>query len=280
MKDRQYFKNFSIISISLWLAFFVAFSFIIIITVSFLQKDPDQLISWHFTFENYLQLLDPLYLRILLYSFLLAATVTLICFLLGFPFAYFMLQLSPRQRATIILLLIIPFWTSSLIRSYALIAILKAHGVINSLLITIGLIDTPLPILFSNTAVLIGLVYNLLPFMIFPIYAKLERLNPQLIHAARDLGANQWTIITKIIMPLALPGIMAGVFLVFLPAMTLFYIPDLLGGADSILLGNLIQFQFVTAYNWPGGAATSILLTLMLVMLIMLNLCITPKQSS
>ena len=280
MKDRQYFKNFSIISISLWLAFFVAFSFIIIITVSFLQKDPDQLISWHFTFENYLQLLDPLYLRILLDSFLLAATVTLICFLLGFPFAYFMLQLSPRQRATIILLLIIPFWTSSLIRSYALIAILKAHGVINSLLITIGLIDTPLPILFSNTAVLIGLVYNLLPFMIFPIYAKLERLNPQLIHAARDLGANQWTIITKIIMPLALPGIMAGVFLVFLPAMTLFYIPDLLGGADSILLGNLIQFQFVTAYNWPGGAATSILLTFMVVMLIMLNLCITPKQSS
>ena len=168
------------------------------------------------------------------------------------------------------LLVIIPFWTSSLIRSYALIAIIKAKGILNSLLIALGIIHQPLSILFTNSAVIIGLVYNLLPFMILPIMTNVERLDNRLIDAARDLGANRFTTFRKVIIPLTMPGIIAGSILVFLPAMTIFYIPDILGGAKSILLGNLIQNQFLIAENWPMGSAISAILTLVLATLILI----------
>lgn len=278
MKTDKSFKFFSISLVSLWLLIFVVTAFSIVVVVSLLQKGSHDFIEWQFTGENYTNLIDPLYINVFARSLKIAISTTLICLIIGYPFAYFLLQLPKSWKALITLLLIIPFWTSSLIRSYAIIALLKAHGLLNNLLIACGLITTPLPLLFTNTAVLIGLVYNLLPFMIFPIYAKLERLDPNLIAAARDLGAGPWTVLRRIVLPLSLPGIMAGVLLVFLPAMTLFYIPDLLGGSNSMLLGNLIQFQFLSAFNWPGGAATSIMLTLMLTLLIAINQMIAPKR--
>ena len=149
-----------------------------------------------------------------------------------------------------------------------MITMLKPKGIINSILMNVGLIDKPLPLLFSDTAVVIGLIYNLLPFMILPLLTNIERLDHRLIDAARDLGANRFTTFRKITLPLTMPGIMAGSILVFLPAMTIFYIPDLLGGSKSILLGNLIQNQFLVTQNWPLGSAISIIFTLMLALLL------------
>ncbi len=271
MKTNETFKYFSITLVNVWLILFVVSALTIVLVMSLLQKNSDNFLVMNFTLKNYFNLLDPIYLKVFARSGAMASLTTLICFLIGYPCAYFLLQLPGAWKPLVRILLIIPFWTNSLIRSYAIIGILKTHGLLNHILISLGIISTPLPLLFNNLAVLIGLVYNLLPFMIFPIYAHLERLNPQLIHAARDLGAPPWVILKRIILPLSVPGITAGSLLVFLPAMTLFYIPDLLGGANSMLLGNLIQFQFSGASNWPGGAATSIMLSLFLIIFIFIN---------
>ena len=166
-------------------------------------------------------------------------------------------------------LIIIPFWTSALTRTYALMAIFKLKGLLNTSLLYLGIIHDPLQILFTNTAVLIGNVYNLLPFMILPLYANIEKLDPLLIDAARDLGANRFQLFTKIILPLTMPGIIAGILLVFLPAMTLFYVSTLLGDSKQLLLGNLIQNQFLSMHDWPGGSATSIVLTVLMLLLLL-----------
>lgn len=278
MRNDRLFKFFSITLVSTWLGIFAIAAFSIVFVVSFLSKNSADFIQWHFTLDNYKNLLTPTYLKIFGRSLLTAGIATLLCLLIAYPFAFFLSRCKPQQKPILLVLLIIPFWTSSLIRSYAIMAILKAHGVLNQLFMGLGIIEQPLNILFTNTAVMIGLVYNLLPFMIFPIYTNLERMDKNLIEAACDLGANHWQVFSRIILPLSLPGIMGGVLLVFLPAMTLFYIPDLLGGAKSIMLGNLIQFQFLTSFNWPAGAATSIILTIMLSFLIIINYSILKNQ--
>ena len=160
--------------------------------------------------------------------------------------------------------MIIPFWTSSLIRSYAIVTILKAKGILNSLFIWFGFIHQPLQLLYSGSAVIVGLVYSLLPFMILPLYANIEKLDMRLIDAARDLGATKLTVFRKVVLPLTMPGIIAGIMLVFLPAMSMFYIPDLLGGAKTLLVGNLIENQFLAARNWPMGSTVSIMLTILM----------------
>lgn len=167
-------------------------------------------------------------------------------------------------------MVIIPFWTSSMIRTYAMMAILKAKGFLNALLLSLHIIHLPLLLLYTNFAVIVGLVYNLLPFMILPLYANIEKLDYRLVDAARDLGANWPTIFRRVIIPLTTPGIMAGIILVFLPAMTLFYIPDIMGGSKSMLLGNLIEDQFQFSNNWPAGSATSIILTVIMALMLMI----------
>lgn len=242
---------------------------------SFMEHSESHLIELPLTLENYLRLNNSIYITIFEKSFVMAGVSTLLCLVLGYPFAYIIARTTSRWKNVLLLLVIIPLWTSSLIRSYSLIAILKAKGILNSLLIYLGLINQPLPILFTNTAVMIGLVYNLLPFMILPIMTNVERLDDRIIDAARDLGANRFTTFRRIIIPLTMPGIIAGSILVFLPAMTMFYIPDILGGAKSILLGNLIQNQFLVAENWPMGSASSTLLTVILATLILIYLWTT-----
>lgn len=229
--------------------------------ISVLHAHRQTLVSLPLTVMHYQALFDPLYLRIFLKSFYIAFATTLICLVLGYPFAYCIAQASQKIKPVLMMLLIIPFWTSSLIRTYAMMAFLKAHGLLNSALLALGVIAHPLPLLYTNLAVFIGLVYNLLPFMVMPLIVTLERLDVRLIEAARDLGATSWQTFTKVVLPATLPGILGGSLLVFLPAMTLFYIPDLLGGAKSMLLGNLIQHEFLFARNWPMGAAISVLLT-------------------
>ncbi|OGT44197.1 MAG: spermidine/putrescine ABC transporter permease [Gammaproteobacteria bacterium RIFCSPHIGHO2_12_FULL_37_34] len=270
MKSDDGFKYFSLSLIWFWFFLFALLPFSLIVIASFMGHSENHLLEPSFTLINYQQLNHPIYIRIFEKSFLIAGLSTLLCLLLGYPFAYCIARIQSRWKNLLILLVIIPFWTSSLIRSYALIAIIKAKGILNSFLLTLGIIHQPLSILFTNDAVIIGLVYNLLPFMILPIITNVERLDDRLIDAAHDLGANKLTTFRKIILPLTLPGIIAGSIMVFLPAMTLFYISDILGGAKSMLLGNLIQNQFLIAQNWPLGSAASIVLTLILATLILI----------
>jgi spermidine/putrescine transport system permease protein len=272
MKYDNSFKYFSLTTIWLWLSIFAIFPLCLVTIASFLSHDHDNLVRLPFTFSNYLNLFNPFHLTLKIFerSFYIAGFCTLICLLLGYPFAFLIARLQSGWKNFLILLIIIPFWTSSLIRTYSMMTLLKAKGVINSILLSLHLIDKPLSLLYSDTAVLIGLVYNLLPFMVLPLLTNIERLDDQLIDAARDLGANRLTTFTKIILPLTMPGILAGCILVFLPAMTIFYIPDLLGGAKSILLGNLIQSQFLISQNWPAGSAMSIVLTLLLGLLLII----------
>lgn len=275
MRQNESFKYISLTIVWVWLFLFAFLPFCLIIIASFLNHSEYRLLELPVTLNNYLQFNNAIYLRIFEKSFVMAGLTTLICLLIGYPFAYLIGRMQSRWKGVLIMLVIIPFWTSSLIRSYALIAIIKAKGLLNTLLITLGLIHHPLPILFTNYAVIIGLVYNLLPFMIIPIMTNVERLDTRLIDAARDLGANRFTTFSHVIIPLTMPGIIAGAILVFLPAMTIFYIPDILGGAKSILLGNVIQNQFLIAQDWPMGSAVSTLLTVILATLIIIYAWVT-----
>lgn len=270
MENKLNFRNFSIALIWVWLSVFAIIPLVLILIASFLSHTQNQLIKLPFTLINYQTLLHSIYAEVFFRSGELAFTATIFCLAIAYPFAYIISRLPDRTRSLALIFVIIPFWTSSLIRTYAMLAILKAKGILNSFLLALGIIHQPLEILYSNTAVLIGLVYALLPFMILPIYANLEKLDMRLIEAAKDLGANRLTIMRKIILPLSIPGIAAGCMLVFLPAMTLFYIPVLLGGAKSMLLGNLIETQFLHASDWPLGSATSVFLVLLLILILLI----------
>lgn len=234
------------------------------LTTSFLTSDSNSIVRFIPTISNYFELFNPGYLRISLQSLYLATSCILICLIIGYPFAFIIARSQHQHKSLLLLLVIIPFWTSSLIRTYAIMAILKAKGILNAILLATGIIHTPLQILYSNIAILIGCVYDLLPFMILPLYANIEKLNQEYLEAARDLGANWFTTFFKIVIPLTMPGIIAGSVLVFLPAMTMFYIPVLLGGAKNLLIGNLIEHQFLTANNWPLGTAISVVITLLM----------------
>ncbi|MEN9916720.1 MAG: spermidine/putrescine transporter rane protein [Pseudomonadota bacterium] len=245
MKVDRLFKGSTISLIWLWLSLFALLPTLLVLITSFLENDPVHLFRWQFSLQNYQALLNPVYFKVFLHSFCVAGLCSLICLLLSYPFAYLLARLDSKYKSLLLFLVIIPFWTSSLIRTYAIISILKAKGLLNTVLLTLGIIHQPLTILYTSTAVIIGLVYSLLPFMILPLYANIEKLDTQFIDAARDLGANTVTTFTRVILPLTLPGIMGGIILVFLPAMSMFYIPDILGGAKSLLVGNLITGPWV-----------------------------------
>jgi spermidine/putrescine transport system permease protein len=264
MIERNLFKNASISIIWVWLTIFALLPTLLVIVASLLHRDIMTLVAMPFTIENYTHLFNSAYLHIFVRSFEVAGVSTLLCLLIAYPFAYLIAQMQVKYRSLMLILVIIPFWTSSLIRTYAIMALLKAKGILNQFLMLIGIIHTPLQLLYSDAAVFIGLVYDLLPFMILPLYANIEKLDHTLVDAARDLGASKTIIFFRVILPLTMPGIIAGIILVFLPAMTLFFVPVMLGGAKSLLLGNLIQNQFLTLNDWPMGAATSVCLLLIM----------------
>jgi spermidine/putrescine transport system permease protein len=211
-------------------------------------------------FENYTRLLDPLYLRILGYSLFTATATTLATILIGYPLAYYIARTGVRQRSTLIFLILLPFWTNFIIRIYAWIMILRTEGLLNNALLHLGAIQAPLEILYTPTAVLIAMVYEFLPFMVLPLYTSLEKIEMAQLEAAADLGARPWRAFWRITLPLSVPGIVAGSILVFIPAMGMFVVPDLMGGAKTVLVGNLIRNQFLTARDWPFGSAASMLL--------------------
>lgn len=264
------FKWFSAGLIWFWLGLFVLVPLLMLLTASFLQRGDTEFIKFAFTLENYQRILNSIYLDVFWNSFYLAAVTTLFCLLIGYPFAFLLARVNGAYKHLFLLLVIIPFWTSSLIRTYAMVIILKTNGVMNSFLLWLGVIQEPLQLLYTQTAVVIGLVYSLLPFMVLPLYATIEKLDMRLIEAAKDLGARKVMIFMSIIIPLTMPGIIAGSMLVFLPALGMFYIPDLLGGAKALLIGNLIQNQFLSARDWPFGAAVSVMLVFVMTLLLVL----------
>ncbi|MDW3112731.1 spermidine/putrescine ABC transporter permease PotB [Vibrio sp. 1727] len=244
-----------------WLTLFVLVPNVMIIGTSFLTRDEANLIEMTFTFDNYLRLLDTLYAKVLMHSFYMAIVATLLCLVIGYPFAYIIAKMPEKWRPFMLFLVIVPFWTNSLIRTYGLKIVLGTQGILNKSLMAMEIIDKPLRIMYTETAVMIGLVYILLPFMILPLYSAIEKLDNTYIEAAKDLGANKFQTITKVILPLTMPGIIGGCLLVLLPALGMFYISDLLGGAKNLLIGNVIKSQVLNARDWPFGAATSIALT-------------------
>ena len=262
------FRNVAVGLTLVWITLFVAVPYLLVVLFSFLTPDPAGTVSFTFTLESDRQIFSPVFLTVWKSSFTLALGTSALTLLVAYPFAFFLARIPENIRRTLILLMIIPFWTSSLIRTYALIILLKANGIINSFLLSAGWIDEPLGILYTQTAVFIGLVYTLLPFMILPLYASIQKLDMRLIEASRDLGARGWHIFFHIVLPLTMPGIIAGSTMVFLPALGLFYIPDLLGGARSMLMGNFIKDQFLTTGNWPLGSAASVLLTILMFLML------------
>lgn len=223
------------------------------------------------TFDNYLWLTDDaLYFNAYVSSITIAAVSTLITLAVGFPIAYGMARAPTALRPTLLMLVILPFWTSFLIRVYAWIGILKPEGLLNQLLLSAGVIDTPLLILNTNTAIYIGIVYSYLPFMVLPLYSALEKMDYSLVEAAQDLGCPPIAAFWKITFPLALPGVVAGSMLVFIPAMGEFVIPDLLGGSQTLMIGRTLWNEFFNNRDWPVSSAVAVILLLLLVVPIML----------
>jgi len=259
-----------IVLISGWFILFGVIPLLLLVITSFLTMDPANLVRFSFSLKAYSQLLiDPSYMIIFIRSVKLALTTTLLCLALGYPFAWYTARMTPKWRTSVLVLLMIPFWTNSLVRTSAMRMVLGTQGILNKALLSLGLIHTPLKMMYTDYAVVAGLFYLMLPFMVLPLYATIEKLDFQLVEAARDLGAGAVNAFTKVIFPLTLPGIMAGCIMVFVPTMGLFYVASLLGGARQLLVGNLIQQQFLNARNWPMGSATSIVLIIfMTVMLI------------
>lgn len=242
---------------------FVIGPLLYMIALSFATDGAGSETIWRFTLENYRKIAEPVYLKSFLQSFQLAITSTVLIVLMGYPFGYFMAKLSAKWRGRMMLLIMIPFWTSSLIRMYGWIIILQAKGVLNTLLLKLGIIEEPLKILYSYPAVVIGMIYALLPFMVLAVYSSVEKMDWSLVEAARDLGASApkafWTITLK----LTLPGLMTGVILTFIPSMGLFFIADILGGNKIVLVGSVIQDQLTRGSNWPFAAALAVILMLL-----------------
>lgn len=261
----SFFRRFSITGTWLWLAAFALLPGVALLLVSILDRGAVDFFIPVLTLKNYQELFDPVFLTVLWDSVRLALLSTLVCLAVGYPFAYRIAKASPRWRPWLLLLVIIPFWTNSLIRTYALILMISTQGMVNKLLVALGIIDTPIAMMYTDFAIFVGLTYTLLPFMVLPLYASIEKVDPVLGDAARDLGAGSLRSFWHITLPLTLPGIVAGCMLVFLPSLGMFYVPEILGGAKNMLLGTFIKNQFLVANNWPLGAAASSVLTLLLV---------------
>lgn len=254
--------------IFIWLGLMVFIPNLLVLLASFLSKDPKYFLSLPLNLENYKALFDTVLFGVILKSLNIAFFTTVFCLVVGYPFAYFIARAPKEWRSLFLMLIVVPFWTNSLIRNYALISILSTNGLLNTFLLKIGVISQPIQILYSDWAVFIGMSYTLLPFMILPLYATLEKLDQNLLEAARDLGAGSLAAFFKVVVPLSFPGIVAGCIMVFLPALSLFYVSDILGGANSTVIGSVIRNKFMIARDWPVGSAISVILTVFMLFLL------------
>lgn len=254
---------------AVWLGIFFLIPLLLILAYSFGTSGVYGGITLGFNPGNYLKVFDPLYLEIVGRTLVIATLNTLLCLLLGYPLAYFIAFKGRRWRNALILMVMIPFWTSLLVRAYAWVVILGGNGLANRTLQFLNITDSPINLIYTPQAVTMGLVYSYLPFMILPLYASLEKFDVRLKEAAQDLGASRWQAFWKVTFPLSMPGVIAGSILVFIPSAGEFVVPNLLGGSRTVMVGNLIQQQFLQARDWAFGSALSIILAVLLIGAIM-----------
>ena len=279
MRRRRSGSVWMILPLYVFTLVFVAGPLIYMVALSFATANEVHGVDWIFTVENYKKILEPVYLNTFAESFRLALTSTVIICLVGYPFGYFMAKMSEGRKKKAMLFLMLPFWVNSLIRLYGWIIILQNKGLLNYVLKKLGLIEKPLKILYSYPAVVVGMVYVLLPFMILSVYSSAEKLDWSLIEAARDLGASGtkafWTVTFK----LTIPGLLSGIILTFIPSMGLFFIGDILGGNKIVLVGSLIQEQMTKVGNWPFGAALAVVMMLLTTVMIVFYRKITNAKN-
>lgn len=256
--------------VSGWMLLFVLIPFIYIVVISFMKRSTYGGVEMEFTIQNILQVFDPAYLKVFGVSILYALITTALCILIGYPFAYFVAKKSEIQKTVIMALVMVPFMISSLIRLFAWINLLRRDGAINRFLMTIGLIHEPLQLVYNNVGAIIGLTYTLLPFMIMPLYSSIEKLDKSLLEACSDLGAKPVEAFLRVTLPLTMPGIFAGTIMTFIPTLGLFFVIDLMGGSKILVMGSLIRNEFITAKDWPLGAALSLFLIIITLLLVKL----------
>lgn len=259
MKSRNKNLSFAAYPYVVWSAIFIVIPLLLIVFFSFTSKVNG---SFVFSFENFQRLFEPIYFTVFVRSIWLAVLSTILCLILGYPIAYIISKMPIKKRNILILLFILPMWMNFLLRTYAWMAILGRDGLINTLLGYIGI--GPIKMLYTDGAILLGMVYNFLPFMVIPIYTVLIKIDKSLVNAAYDLGANKAQAFRKVILPLSIPGIISGITMVFMPAVSNFVIPNLLGGGKFMLVGNLIEQQFTTIGNWNFGSALSIFMMILI----------------
>ena len=256
---------------AIWSVLFIVIPLILIVFFSFTKQVDGR---YMFTLDNFDKFFNVMYFKVVRRSLVLAFISTVLCLIVGYPTAYIISKAKPSKRATLLLLCIVPMWMNFLLRTYAWSAILGKNGFINTLLGMVGL--GPINILYTDAAVLLGMVYNFLPFMILPIHTILSKMDQDLINAAKDLGANNFQVFTKVIFPLSLPGVISGITMVFMPAVSTFVISKLLGGGQFYLIGNLIEQEFMSVGDWHFGSAISIFMMI----IILISMAIMNKYSS
>lgn len=269
-KENKIFKTLFTVPVIIYAFVLILLPLIYIFFLSFCKSDSYGGIIYQFTMSNYLNIFDITYIKILLKSSLIALITTIICILIAYPFALFLREKSERTKNLVTKLVMIPFLTNSLIRTYGWIVILRKNGVINNALTNLDIIDTPLNLMYNNLGIIIGMVYTLLPFMLLPVCSSVFKIDNNLIEAGKDLGAKPLQIFKNIIVPQTVSGVFNGALMVFIPAIGYFFIADILGGGKVMIIGNLIKNQFLTARNWPFGSAISIFLILITFLLVWL----------
>ena len=255
---KKFKQNAPAIPILVWIGMLVGVPLVFVVILSFLSKDNLGNIIFKFTLDNYREISDPVYLKVFFNSFLLATLSSTVTLVIGYPVAYFTANLDPKKRSLAIILIMIPFWISSLLRTYGWIILLGNKGIINNILIKLNIINTPFNMMYKFSTILIGTAYMLIPFMIIAIYNSVDKLDRNLLEASYDLGASKKETFFNITLPLTIPGIAGGFTLVFIPSLGLFFISDLLGGGMTVFLGNLINTQVTKGRNKPLAAAFSV----------------------
>jgi spermidine/putrescine transport system permease protein len=243
-----------------WFVCLIVIPLIVTLAMSFASRDAYGRIIYEWSFDNYIRFVDPLYLEILWRSFYLGLITVLICIVIGYPLAYFIARSPKRYKPLYLMMVIAPFWINLLIRAYGWMILLRYEGIINLFLRRIGLIEEPLQLMYNDGAVLVGLVYVFLQFMVLPLYATIDKLDWTLLESAQDLGAGSFQTFRHITLPLTFPGIVGGSILTFVPAFGSFIIPRMLGGSRSIMIGNIIETQIKVARNWPFASASAVIL--------------------
>ncbi|MBA9083892.1 spermidine/putrescine transport system permease protein [Fontibacillus solani] len=265
----------------LWLCLFLVVPMLIVVVISFMGRDELGNVVFDFNLTSYATFFDPLYLGIYWDTIVLSVLTTVLCLLLSYPLAYYIANAGPKLQTWGLVLITIPFWINFLIRTYAWVLLLRTQGVVNNLLIDFGLIQEPLQLLYTKGAVLLGMVYTFIPFMVLPIYVALEQMDKKLLEAASDLGATAWKSFWHITLPQTKSGIMTGSVLVYVSTTGMFVVTDILGGAKSAMISNIIQSQFLGARNWPFGSALSVIFVITsLIMIGFFNKAMTSKHLS